>query len=63
MDLREYLFRQRLSVTEFGKIINYSRAHISKVVHGKQQPSKRLAEAIEKATHGEVKARDLIQKK
>ena len=61
MDLREYLFRKKISVTDFGKIVNYSRAHISKIIHGKQQPSKKLAEAIEKATNGEVKAKDLLK--
>lgn len=61
MDLREYLFRKRISVTDFGKMLNYSRAHLSKIIHGKQLPSRKLAEAIEKATHGEVKAIELLK--
>jgi transcriptional regulator with XRE-family HTH domain len=60
IDLLGYLRRQKLSVTDFGKILNYSRAHLSKVVHGRQRPSKKLAEAIERITNGEIKSQSLL---
>jgi DNA-binding transcriptional regulator YdaS (Cro superfamily) len=63
MDLREYLFRNNIKVSEFAQMINYSRQHVSGVIHGTYKPGRKLAEAIEKATNGEVKARDLNKKK
>lgn len=61
MDLREYLFRNRLTVKEFSEKIKYQRTYISAVIHGKT-PGKKLASAIEEATAGEVKAKDLLKK-
>jgi DNA-binding transcriptional regulator YdaS (Cro superfamily) len=48
-------------VTEFAKIVNYSRQHISAVVHGTLKPGRKVAEAIEKATNGEIKAKELLK--
>ena len=62
MDLKEYLFRHNVHVSDFAKEINYSRQHLSGVIHGTYRPGKKLAEAIEKATNGEVKAADLLRK-
>jgi hypothetical protein len=61
MDLREYLFKNRLKVTDFAKIIGYERGYINKVVNGLMIPGRKLAESIEKATNGEVKAEDLLK--
>lgn len=63
MDLREYLFRNRLSITDFAKKINYDRNYISKIMHSVRSPGQKLAKEIEKATNGEVKANDLIKEK
>jgi transcriptional regulator with XRE-family HTH domain len=63
MDLREYLFRNNLHLSDFAKIVNYSRQHVSGVMHGTIKPGKKLAEAIEKATNGEVKAEELLKGK
>ncbi len=63
MDLREYLFRKRMSVSDFAKKINYSRQHVSSVMHGNYQAGEKLAEAIETATDGEVKAKDILNNK
>lgn len=63
MDLREYLFRNRLTVTEFAKKINYGRTYINEIVSGNRTPGRKLAEAIEKATDGHVKAADLLKNK
>lgn len=61
MNLREYLFLKRMSVTEFSKLVDHSRNYISQIVNGKHIPSKKLARAIEKATNGEVTAEELIK--
>lgn len=61
MDLREFLFRKKMHLTELAIKVNYSRQHLSGVMHGKIKPGKKLIEAIEKATNGEVKAEDLLQ--
>lgn len=61
MDLREYLFRKRLTVTEFSKELEYSRTHLSEIVNGKRKVGKRLAKDIEKATNGEVTIAELMK--
>lgn len=63
MDLREYLFRKRITVTEFSNLIDYSRTHISEIMHGSRKPGKKVIRIIEKATNGEVKAEDLMSEK
>ena len=60
MDLREYLFRKRLSIKEFGEMVYCSRTYISNIVHKKRTPSIRLAKSIEKVTNGEVTAESLL---
>ncbi len=63
MNLREYLFIKRISVKEFSEALDYSRTHLSGIVHGKLKPSKRLAKAIEKATNGEVTVTEILKEK
>lgn len=62
MDLREYLFKHRISVKDFAEKIEYARTHVSQIVHGKRKPGKRLAKAIEMATEGEVTVKELLEK-
>ncbi len=62
MDLREYLFRKKMTVAEFGRQINFSRIHLSKIIHGERRPSPKLAKIIEQATNGEVIAKELLGK-
>ena len=54
MDLREYLFRERMSITEFAQKLEVSRAYMSRIVNGYSIPGKRLARDIEKASAGIV---------
>ena len=61
MNLREYLFQHRMSVTDFSQLVDYSRTHLSAIVNGKLKPSPKLARRIEKETQGEVKAKDLLK--
>ena len=61
MELREYLFRHRLKVTDFAKKINYGRTYINEIVVGTKKAGRKLAYEIEKATNGEVKADELLR--
>lgn len=54
MNLKEFLFRKEMKINDFAASIGYSRAIISRVIHGKM-PGKHLAQAIEKATEEKVK--------
>ncbi len=63
MDLREYLFRKRISITEFSESIGYASPYVGQIVRGVKNPGKKLAKAIEKATEGEVTAEELMSLK
>jgi len=63
MDLREYLFKKRMSVSDFAKKINFARTYISGIISGANKPSKKLAKIIEEATNGEVTAEELLSSK
>jgi len=63
MDLRTFLFLNKIQLKEFAKQIDYTSNQISEVMHGRRPAGKRLARAIEKATNGQVKAEDLIRKR
>ena len=58
MDLREYLFRERMEVKDFADKIGYARSYLSLIKNKKVMPSKRLKKAIEEATGGQVKDED-----
>lgn len=60
MDLREWLFRKRKTVTDFAKEIGVSRNHINGIVNGRGKPSAKLAKQIQDATHGEVSIMELL---
>lgn len=63
MNLREYLFHNRLSVKKFSEILDSSRNYISQVVNERVVPSKKLARNIEKATNGQVTSKELLKHK
>lgn len=63
VNLRDYLYHNRISVTEFAKTIDYSRGHLTSIINGKLFPSNKLARQIEKATNGEVTADELLKEK
>jgi hypothetical protein len=54
MDLREYLYRNRLTVKEFSKIVNYDRIYISSIKNGLKIPGRKCKDIILKATKGKV---------
>jgi transcriptional regulator with XRE-family HTH domain len=61
MELREYLFRERLTVTAFAKQLGVSRNHINKIVNGHGRPGVALARLIEHETQGKVTAQEMLQ--
>jgi transcriptional regulator with XRE-family HTH domain len=54
MDLDEYLFRKRVSQTEFAKELGISRNHLGEILRGRRSPSVKLAKKIEELSQGEV---------
>ena len=60
MDLREYLFRKRKSLVEFSQEIKYERTYISSIIHGRNKPGRKFAEAVEVATGGEVTYSEML---
>ncbi|MEN8236160.1 MAG: helix-turn-helix domain-containing protein [Pseudomonadota bacterium] len=60
MNLREWLFRERKTVTELAKKIVVSRTHLNLVSTGKKRPSPDLAKKIEEATNGKVTRDELL---
>jgi len=63
MHLREYLWNHKITIQKFAEKIKYSRHYISLIMRGDKIPSERLAEDIERATNGEVKAEEILRKK
>ncbi len=61
MELKEYLIKNRIPVTEFAESIGYTRNYINLIVNKRVVPSSRLALVIEKATDGEVTTSELLK--
>lgn len=61
MELREYLFRRRMTVTDFAKVIKISRVYLNGIVSGRVIPSQTLASLIESVTKGEVMADEMLK--
>ncbi len=59
MELREYLFRNRITATAFGRKIGYAGGYISDISNGKKHPGRKLLGLIIRATGGEVTENDL----
>ncbi len=60
MELRRYLFENRVTIRTFAKDINYAIQTISMIVNGRQKAGKKLAKIIEKHTNGAVTADEVI---
>lgn len=54
MDLRKYLFENRISQTSFAKKIGYNKNSLALIYHEKRKPGKGMALAIKYATNGIV---------
>lgn len=60
MNLREWLFRNKTSVTDFAKKVEVSRTHLNLISCGVRKPSPELAKRIEKATKGKVTKEEVL---
>lgn len=59
MDLREYLFRKRMTIKALAEEMDCSKPQLSLVKRGKPV-SPRFARRLEKATNGEIQASDIV---
>lgn len=59
MQLREWLFIHRMTVTDFAKKIETSRNYMEMIKNKRKIPSLHLSKAIEAETKGEVTVKDL----
>lgn len=62
MTLRDYLYHNRITCTDFGRKVECSRNYITLIKNKKFIPSLRLARDIEAATDGLVTVRELMSK-
>ena len=63
MDLREYIFRNRLTITAMAQQLMVNRNYLARIVNGHLIPSKRLAKDIERCTNQDVKAEEFVKMK
>jgi DNA-binding transcriptional regulator YdaS (Cro superfamily) len=61
MDLRTYLFHKRMRISDFADSIDYGRVYVGQVVNGRKKPGRKMAEAITKATRGDVTLEELMK--
>jgi transcriptional regulator with XRE-family HTH domain len=60
MTLKEYLKSQPITDAEFGAKIGVSQSQVTRIKNGQTSPSLAVIVAIEKATDGEVGAKDIF---
>ena len=60
MNLREYLFKKRITQIDFAKRLGISRGHLGQILHSTKHPSRKLAKKIEEETEGKVTAAELL---
>lgn len=52
-EFKQYLSQQKITITSAAEYIGVTRAHLSKVIHGRTSPSVELLEKMEKFIRGE----------
>lgn len=60
MTLKEYLKNRPITDAEFGALIGVSQSQVTRIKNGQTSPSLAVIVAIEKATDGEVGAKDIF---
>ena len=58
MDLKEWLFFNKMTIVELARILDYSRTHMVGIVAHRYNPSLKLVKRIESLTNGQVTAKD-----
>jgi len=54
MDLREFLFRTRMTQRKFAKVLRITDTYLRDIMKGRHRASLRLAEDIQRHTEGQV---------
>lgn len=52
--LKEYLILKKMSLTDFAKLVDFSRTYLTAVLGGRLKPGPKLLRAIERVTENEV---------
>ncbi|MEN8236156.1 MAG: helix-turn-helix domain-containing protein [Pseudomonadota bacterium] len=60
MNLREWLFHNRITVTQLAKDLGISRTHLNLISSGQRRPSPDLAKRIEEITKNGVTKAELL---
>lgn len=60
MDLDEYLWRNKISRTDFAAKIGISRSHLQQILSKKRNPSVKLAKKIEEITEEKVTKEEVL---
>jgi len=58
MKLKDYLYFEKITITDFAKMVGISRIHMSGVANGFRHPSNTLARHIYLITNGKVSEKD-----
>lgn len=60
MELKDFLYKNKISQADFSRKIGVTQARISQIVNRKKNPSSHLMKTIEEATNGEVTMQELF---
>lgn len=63
MKLKDYLYFEKTTITDFAKMVGISRIHMSGIANGFRYPSKNLIGHIHLITKGKVTQKDFDEEK
>ncbi len=63
MKLKDYLYFEKITITDFAKSVGISRIHMSGIANGFRYPSKSLMGHIQLITNGKVTSKDFEAEK
>ena len=59
MTLRDYLYKNNLSIDDFARTIQYHRNYVSRIMRGMHTPSDRFIFSVDVATKGQIKEENI----
>lgn len=63
MKLKDYLYFEKTTITDFAKLVGISRIHMSGIANGFRYPSNALISHIQLITNGKVTMKDFEEGK
>ena len=63
MNLRDWLYDKKITITKFAKDLSVSRDHMNSIITGRHKTSARLAKDIVLATGGKVAPHEFADKR